>query len=85
MSRMAGTSEAWDAPLDQEPVQSARKRMAADLERLLEAFPAFFHEPFYSSYAQTDLEALFAGAGLVKIDADQAFLTKAILFRKPAP
>jgi ubiquinone/menaquinone biosynthesis C-methylase UbiE len=56
-----------------------------DLERLLEAFPAFFHEPFYTSYAQTDLEALFAGAGLVKIDADQAFLTKAMLFRKPAP
>jgi ubiquinone/menaquinone biosynthesis C-methylase UbiE len=54
-----------------------------DLQRLLEAFPAFFHEPYYESYAQTDLIALFAEAGLVLVDADQAFLTKALLFQNP--
>jgi len=54
-----------------------------DLQRLLEVFPAFFHEPYYESYAQTDLEALFAEVGLVKIDDDRAFLTKALLFQKP--
>jgi ubiquinone/menaquinone biosynthesis C-methylase UbiE len=53
-----------------------------DLARLLEAFPAYFHEPYYSTYAQTDLAALFSGAGLRLVDQDQAFLTKAMLFEK---
>jgi SAM-dependent methyltransferase len=53
-----------------------------DLARLLEAFPAYFHEPYYSTYAQTDLAALFSGAGLRLVDEDQAFLTKAMLFEK---
>ncbi len=35
-----------------------------DLSRLLEAFPAYFHEPYYSTYAQADLPALFGAAGL---------------------
>ena len=52
------------------------------LERLLEAFPAYFHEPYYANYSQTDLVALFAGAGLVARASDKAFLTKAILFEK---
>jgi ubiquinone/menaquinone biosynthesis C-methylase UbiE len=53
-----------------------------ELARLLEAFPAFFHEPFYDSYQDEDLEALFAGAGLRLADQDKAFLTKALLFEK---
>ena len=55
-----------------------------DLERLLQAFPVFFHEPFYDSFQSEDLTALFAEAGLVQDDEDMAFLTKARLFRKPA-
>ena len=53
------------------------------LARLLDAFPAFFHEPFYASYQDTDLEALFGAAGLELRGADRAFLTKALLFAKP--
>ena len=56
---------------------------APDLDRLLQAFPAFFHEPFYTSYQSTDLAALFAEAGLASEAQDQAFLTKAMLLRKP--
>jgi len=52
------------------------------LARLLEAFPAYFHEPYYASYSRTDLVALFADAGLTPISADRAFLTKALLFQK---
>ena len=52
------------------------------LARLLQAFPAYFHEPFYASYSQTDLPALFAGAELILRDQDRAFLTKAMLFEK---
>ena len=55
---------------------------APDLDRLLEAFPAFFHEPYYASYQAADLPALFAGAGLILDAQDQAFLTKSVLFRK---
>ncbi|WP_174301069.1 class I SAM-dependent methyltransferase [Caulobacter sp. S45] len=57
---------------------------APDLDRLLQAFPAFFHEPYFASYQATDLSALFAGAGLLPEARDSAFLTKALLFRKPA-
>ncbi|CAN5371804.1 class I SAM-dependent methyltransferase [soil metagenome] len=54
-----------------------------DLSRLLEAFPAYFHEPYYSTYAATDLPALFGVAGLAVVGRDQAFLTKALLLQKP--
>jgi ubiquinone/menaquinone biosynthesis C-methylase UbiE len=52
------------------------------LARLLEAFPAYFHEPYYASYAKADLPALFAKAGLKLVGEDAAFLTKALLFEK---
>ena len=52
------------------------------LERLLQIFPAYFHEPYYADYAAADLSALFATAGLFKRGHDRAFLTKAILFEK---
>ncbi len=52
------------------------------LGRLLEFFPAYFHEPFYASYVQTDLTALFATADLTLRAEDRAFLTKAMLFEK---
>jgi ubiquinone/menaquinone biosynthesis C-methylase UbiE len=52
------------------------------LERLLQVFPAYFHEPYYADYATADLPALFAEAGLEARAHDQAFLTKAILFEK---
>ncbi len=54
------------------------------LARLLEAFPAYFHEPYYASYGETDLLALFGGAGLRLAGEDKAFLTKALLFEKAA-
>lgn len=52
------------------------------LGRLLEAFPAYFHEPFYGTYCQEDLIALFGAAGLEARAQDTAFLTKAMLFEK---
>jgi ubiquinone/menaquinone biosynthesis C-methylase UbiE len=52
------------------------------LARLIEAFPAYFHEPYYESYAKADLTALFARVGLRQASADAAFLTKALLFEK---
>ncbi len=54
------------------------------LGRLLEAFPAYFHEPYYRDYCALDLDALFTEAGLRLVASDAAFLTKAVLFEKPA-
>jgi ubiquinone/menaquinone biosynthesis C-methylase UbiE len=64
-------------------VDSVQPSDTPDLARLLEAFPAYFHEPYYGSYAETDLPALFTGAGLKLIGEDRAFLTKALLLEKP--
>jgi ubiquinone/menaquinone biosynthesis C-methylase UbiE len=64
-------------------VDSVQPTDTPDLARLLEAFPVYFHEPYYGSYAETDLAALFAGAGLRLIGEDRAFLTKALLLEKP--
>ncbi|MBE7219184.1 MAG: class I SAM-dependent methyltransferase [Caulobacteraceae bacterium] len=55
-----------------------------ELARMLQAFPAYFHEPFYASFQAEDLDALFADAGLTPEGSDAAFLTKARLLRKPA-
>ncbi|WP_297516087.1 class I SAM-dependent methyltransferase [uncultured Caulobacter sp.] len=65
-------------------VDSVQPTDTPDLARLLEAFPVYFHEPYYGSYAETDLPALFAEAGLRVIGEDRAFLTKALLLEKPA-
>jgi ubiquinone/menaquinone biosynthesis C-methylase UbiE len=53
-----------------------------DLARLLEAFPVFFHEPFYESWQGEDVESLFMEAGLRLVGTDTAFFTKAWLFEK---
>ena len=63
---------------------SVQGRDEPELARMLEAFPAYFHEPFYASYQAEDLPALFGAAGLAAEGADKAFLTKALSFRKPA-
>lgn len=64
-------------------VDSVQPGDTPELARLLEAFPVYFHEPYYGSYAQTDLAGLFAEAGLRVVGEDRAFLTKALLLEKP--
>ena len=52
-------------------------------DALLEGFEAGFHEPYFSSYAKEDFPAVFARAGLEFEDAEPAFLSKVMVFRKP--
>jgi ubiquinone/menaquinone biosynthesis C-methylase UbiE len=59
---------------------SVQHRDEPELARMLDAFPVFFHEPYYASYQATDLAAMFAEAGLALQATDKAFLTKAWLF-----
>lgn len=54
----------------------------ANLDRMLEAFPIGFHEPFFASWLKTDTVALFEAARFKLIDTRQAFLTKAWAFER---
>jgi len=55
-----------------------------NLDRMLESFPGWFHEPYYASYLAEDLDALWAEAGLARERETLAFLTKVRTYRKPA-
>lgn len=53
-------------------------------DRLLVGFPRSFHEPFYADYARADLDRLFGDAGLRPAGNHLAFLSKILVFDKPA-
>ncbi len=53
-----------------------------NLDRMLEAFPIGFHEPFFASWLKTDTIKLFEAAGFKLADTRQAFLTKAWAFER---
>jgi ubiquinone/menaquinone biosynthesis C-methylase UbiE len=55
---------------------------APAFDGLLDVFPSLVHEPYYSSYAKADLDALFAAAGLKRTGTDIAYLTKIAVFEK---
>ena len=54
---------------------------APEFDGLIDAFPELLHEPYYKSYAQTDLHKLFGG--LKRAGDDIAYLTKISVFEKP--
>lgn len=56
----------------------------SDCDGLIDAFPSLLHEPYYESFARSDLGALFGATGLKLIDTDIAYLTKIWVFRKEA-
>jgi len=55
---------------------------APKFDGLLDVFPSLLYEPYFSSYATADLDALFAPAGLRRTGTDIAYLTKIAVFRK---
>ena len=57
---------------------------APQFDGLIDVFPSLLHEPYYSSYAKTDLDRLFGAAGLTRVETDIAYLTKIATFTKPA-
>lgn len=52
-------------------------------DALLDLFPDAFHEPYYKSYVECDLNALCASAGLVPVHHERAFFSKVSIFEKP--
>jgi ubiquinone/menaquinone biosynthesis C-methylase UbiE len=55
-----------------------------DYQGLLELFPQNYHEPYYSSYLGEDFAALAADCGLRHVRDINAFISKVMVFDKPA-
>jgi ubiquinone/menaquinone biosynthesis C-methylase UbiE len=53
-----------------------------DYDGLLEVFPELFHEPYFRSYLEEDVEALFEKAGFVSEGRTNAFLSKVLKLRR---
>ncbi len=53
-------------------------------EGLLDLFPQNYHEPYYRSYTKEDFSALAASFGLTHIRDVKAFVSKVMVFDKPA-
>jgi ubiquinone/menaquinone biosynthesis C-methylase UbiE len=53
-----------------------------DYNGLLEVFPELFHEPYFRSYLDEDVERLIADSGFVSEGKTNAFLSKVIKLRK---
>ena len=56
-----------------------------DYEGLLELFPQNYHEPYYETYTNEDFRALATDCGLAYIRTVNAFVSKVMVFDKPAP
>jgi ubiquinone/menaquinone biosynthesis C-methylase UbiE len=52
---------------------------------LIDVFPTLMHEPYYTSFAKTDLDALFGAEGLTRVGRDIAYMTKITVFQKRRP
>jgi hypothetical protein len=50
----------------------------------LDLFPQNYHEPYYVSYTNEDFGALARGCGLTHIRDVKAFVSKVMVFDKPA-
>jgi ubiquinone/menaquinone biosynthesis C-methylase UbiE len=64
-------------------VDSLQRGDDPPLDPLLELFPRLYHEPYYDGYVRTDLERLFATAGLVRVSSELAYFSKIMVFDKP--
>lgn len=49
---------------------------------LIATFPDLLHEPYYNSFARSDLASVFQAAGLTPVETDIAYLTKISVFEK---
>src|SRR5437763_4032787 len=65
-------------------VDSLQRGDRPDYEGLLELFPQNFHEPYYTSYLEEDFGAVARASGLTQTRAMNAFVSKVMVFDKPA-
>jgi ubiquinone/menaquinone biosynthesis C-methylase UbiE len=65
-------------------VDSLQRGDQPDYEGLLDLFPQNYHEPYYRSYIKEDFRALASGCGLTFTRDVKAFVSKVMVFDKPA-
>ncbi len=65
-------------------VDSLQRGDEPDYDGLLELFPQSFHEPYYLSYIKEDFAALCQDRGLTYVRSARAFVSKVVVFDKPA-
>jgi ubiquinone/menaquinone biosynthesis C-methylase UbiE len=65
-------------------LDSLQRSDRPDYRGLLELFPQNYHEPYYSSYLGEDFAALAEDCGLSHVRDINAFISKVMVFDKPA-
>jgi ubiquinone/menaquinone biosynthesis C-methylase UbiE len=65
-------------------VDSLQRSDQPDYEGLLELFPQNYHEPYFLSYIDEDFGALAGACGLNHVRDVKAFVSKVMVFDKPA-
>lgn len=63
---------------------SAQLADSADIEPVLRAFPAAYHEPYYKSYLRDDLARVFSECGFEVESSEAHLVSKVVVARKPA-
>jgi ubiquinone/menaquinone biosynthesis C-methylase UbiE len=63
-------------------IDSLQRGDLPENDGLLELFPDLFHEPYYRSYLEEDLDALFEAGGLHRAELSAAFLSRIALYTK---
>jgi ubiquinone/menaquinone biosynthesis C-methylase UbiE len=63
-------------------VDSLQKGDRPEWDGLLDLFPHYFHEPYYSDYVTGSLETWGATAGLAPMSSENAFLSKVAAFTR---
>jgi hypothetical protein len=65
-------------------VDSLQRGDRPDYDGLLELFPQNFHEPYYAGYLDENFGALARACGLAHVRDTEAFVSKVMVFDKPA-
>jgi hypothetical protein len=65
-------------------VDSLQRGDRPDYDGLLELFSQNFHEPYYASYIKEDFGAIATDCGLIHTRNVNAFVSKVMVFDKPA-
>ena len=65
-------------------VDSLQRGDEPDYDGILELFPLNYHEPYYRSYTNEDFSALATACGLTHVRDVKAFISKVMVFDKPA-
>ena len=65
-------------------VDSLQRGDEPDYDGLLELFPQNFHEPYFAGYIEENFGAIAQSCGLVHVRDVKAFVSKVMVFDKPA-